>query len=87
MVNKYEDIIALIKEEYDENCELNADTLETLVHKQIVDEDIIDTILDGDVDDDVVSELIGVASTYEDFMSGFNSDLEENHDLISSDEY
>ena len=87
MENKYEKLIAIIKEEYDESCELTADALETLVYKQIIDEDVIDAIIDGDVDDDVVSELIGIASTYEDFMFGFNSDLEENHDFASSDEF
>lgn len=86
-MNKYEELIAIIKEEYDESCELAADIIETLVYKQIISEEVVDAIIAGVADDDAIPELIGIASTYEDFMFGFNSDLEENHELKSSDEY
>jgi predicted nuclease with TOPRIM domain len=86
-MNKYEELIATIKEEYDENCELTADLVETLVYKQIIDEEVINAIIAGVADDDTIPELIGIASTYEDFMFGFNSDIEENNELKSSDEY
>lgn len=85
-MNKYEELIAIIKEEYDKNCELTADLVETLVYKQIVDEEVIDAIVTGDADEEVISELVCVVCTYQDFMSGLDMDNMENHEFKNSDE-
>ena len=86
-MSKYEQFIQIVKEDYDNNSEITADEIETLVHKGIIDESVIDSVVTGDADEDVVGEIIGIATIYDDFTYGFHMDEEENHENKNSDEY
>jgi hypothetical protein len=87
-MNKYEKIIEIIREEYDSTFDVEADTLETLVHKGIIPENAIDDIISSDNEkEDVIPEIIAISTSYDDFMFGLKMDEEENHENKNSDEY
>lgn len=85
--SKYEKLMDLIVDVYGNNCELTADKLKGLVGRGIIAESDVDHILaNSDFADEAISELVAVATIYEDFMNGMELDEGENNDFKNSDE-
>lgn len=85
--SKYDKLMDLIEDVYGSNCELTADKLESLVQKGVVAETDVDYALaNSDMADEQITEIVAVATIYEDFMNGMELDEEENNDFKNSDE-
>lgn len=85
--NKYDQLMDLIVDVYGNNCELTADKLESLVKRGVIAEaDIDQALANSDMADEQITEIVAVATIYEDFMNGMELDEEENNNFKNSDE-